>query len=515
MIFPDADTATEPVGDIVDPEDLLAEMACASGFVPPDPETEKLRQHLHEQQRALAACTARFKCGRAGRRAGKSIAACYWLTEGWRQRPGQVSLYVARTRGHARDILWEPLKALSRKWGWGAVPNESRLELVFPNGYKVILRGAENQREAEKFRGPFYWRVVIDEMHLYDEDLVKLMLDSIIRPALVDLRGECLLLGTPGYFLQGYWFQRSMDAEKMPEEAAKEENLDKQWPTYHWTMLANPFLPNAEEEMEEVLREQYGGDRTHPEFVREWLGEWVATDAVLVYPFDGVRNTYIDGDFDEELWAPSASGLKSVIGVDIGWDDGCGFSVAQKRWDGPTIRMPRSYSEYGLDLHEIARHIKRLKREFDTRWVYVDASAKGTIESLRNFGIQCERGIAGIKRPRIEYVRSALLAGTLQVHARGCQDLIGEWKTLPWELDDGGNVKPPGTHREGWVDECADSTLLSVLPLTQLWQERARDIPEEGTEEYERWAAQKRIAEAKARNERRKSGKRNRRKSRM
>lgn len=488
----------EQVSPIADPLELLAEFATASVGITDDPEVAKLFEHVSTRQRGLLTSLHRFRCARVGRRGGKSTSGAYWLCAGWRRRPGQVSLYIARTRGSARDILWEELKSLNRRWNWGATPNESRLELRFPNGYVVRLRGAENQAQAEKLRGPHYWRVLIDECHLYPDELLKLLVESIIRPALADLRGEMILAGTPSYVLAGYWFAKNLDPEEMPDEAAKLENRGKQWPTFHWDMLENPFLPNAQEEMEAVVAEMYGGNWNHPEFLREWRGKNVRDQSALIYPFYGPRNAYMDGDFDEKPWTPGALGLRTIIGVDVGYEDGCGFSVAQKHIHSKTIRSPLSYSRYGMKLHEVAAEIKRLQREWQTRWVYVDSSAKQLIESLENFGILAVGGIGGEKRPRIEYTRALLQDGTLQLHAERCSDTIGEMSVLPWGIDKK-TGQSDGKHREGFCDEGIDSLLIAALPLTQKYAEEAKPIPEQGTEEHERWLLEKRLREAHAR----------------
>lgn len=477
----------------LDSGDIFAALAVDSGFVPDDPEFERMLEFLHPRQREFAAFKGRRRCARAGRRAGKSFAVAYWLSQSWKVRPGQISLFTARTIGHARDILWEVLKDMCRRWEWGDVDkmfNESRSECTFPNGYQIRLRGCENIKQAEKMRGPHYWRVAIDEAHTYPDQLLRHLIIKVIQPALADLSGELSLSGTPGYDLTGYWFEKSLDPELFPKEA--EACNYAQWPTFHWDMRDNPHIPDAIGEME-AIKDENGWDDSNPDFVREWLGQWVknATEKVYSY-YDPMTCTYLDddGQFDPLLWAPGTEGLRSVIGCDVGWEDGCGFAVVQKRYDSPIIRVVRSWSECELDDHAIARHLKSLMREFKTRWVYIDSKGnKITAMTMQSYGIPAEPAVGGEKRPRIEYVRALHNTGRLKAHAHKCVDLIGEWTSLPWgytkkTADDIVTMVKAG-HREGWVDEAADATMNAVLMFSQKYQDRLVEPPKRGTPEWE------------------------------
>lgn len=430
----------------------------------------------------------RWQCARAGRRAGKSHATAYWLTDGWQVRPGQICLFVARTRGHARDIIWDVLQELNEREGWGAKLLENpRLEMVFPNGYRIRLRGAETLKEVEKLRGPKYWRVVIDESHTFPDQLYRHLITKVVQPALTDLRGELILSGTPGYELSGMWFELSADPEDFPTELAGKEP----WPTWSWDMRDNPFIPDPEAEMAEARRLN-NWEEDHPDYLREWLGMWVRNTVEKVYAdvYDPERNTYLDVDYEREgaLWRPGVEGLKTVISVDIGWEDGCGFSVCQKRIDSTVIRSPETYRTVGIDDHAIASECKRLMRKYKTRWVFVDSKGnKVTCMSLRAFGVPAEPAVGGEKRPNIQFVRSLLQQGNLVAHAQECADLIGDWQVLPWGYTktrdaDGNEFRHKSGHREGWIDECADALMKGAIMFSQRYQERIEEDPPLGTD---------------------------------
>lgn len=486
--------------------------------MPTDPEARQLLEFAFEEQRGFITDEARRKCALCPRRAGKSYAVGLWLCIGWRFRPGQKSLFIARTIAHARDILWDVLKDLDRKWEWGCKFNEARSEMHFPNGYVIRLRGVGTLREAEKIRGGHYWRVAIDEAHLYEEALLQFLITSVVEPALVDLLGELCLTGTPGYVLAGFWFEKTAPRDEFPDAKGAP------WPTHRWSMLDNPHLPDPEGELAQVLLE-HGWTEDHPEVIREWKGRWVRDDGALVYTYDPVRHSYLDGDgrFDERQWARNTQGLKSVIGVDTGWSDGNGFCVAQKRHDGPTIRIPVAFRCGEMTDHEIARTIKQLMHRFGTRHVFMDSS---TIlqESMHNYGVPARKAIKGEKRPRIEYVRSLQASDNVCIHAQDAADLAGEWQTLPWgyklskrlEATRGGTRDDESQgaqlgerigHKEGFIDETADATLYAVLPLTQKFR-AVLDEPEAKPGSPEWMEEQDRKARQRAENRPHESGKR-------
>ena len=504
---------------------LLAEDAMSAGCMPDDPQVKRMLAFAFSEQREFISDESRKKCALCPRRAGKSYAVGIWLCLGWMFRPGQRSMFIARTIAHARDILWDVLKDLDRRWEWGASFNESRSEMTFPNGYRIRLRGVSTMREAEKIRGGHYWKVAVDEAHLYEEALLQFLLKSVIEPALIDLRGMLTLTGTPGYVLAGLWFEATAPRDEFPD--AKGEP----WPTHRWSMLDNPHLPDAQGELDRLMRE-HGWDEDHPEVVREWKGRWVKDDGALVYIYDPVRHSYLDGDgtFDERQWVKGSQGMRTVIGVDTGWSDGNGFVVAQKRFDSPRIRIPVGFRCGEMTDHEIARTIKKLMHEYGTRHVFMDSS---TIlqESMHNYGVPAKKAIKGEKRPRIEYVRSLQATENICIHAQDASDLAGEWQTLPWgyKLSKAleGTVRQGGTrddesrdaqlgerigHKEGFIDETADAALYAVMPLTQKFQAILDEAerPKPGSPEW--LDEQDRLARQRAANRPQESGKRRPRK---
>src|SRR5690242_3859010 len=68
---------------------------------------------LHPKQSAFVLDRSRRKCALAGRRSGKSHGVAAWLLEGGEQDPGGLSVYVARSKGNARLIIWPAIEQLN------------------------------------------------------------------------------------------------------------------------------------------------------------------------------------------------------------------------------------------------------------------------------------------------------------------------------------------------------------------------------------------------------------------
>ena len=130
----------------------------------------------------------RFKIIAAGRRCGKSRCAAWKLIlEALGSDKGQV-FYVAPTQGQARDIMWDVLIELAHPVIKSTHVNNMQITLI--NGAKISLKGGDR---PETMRGVSLKYLVIDEY----ADVKPEVWEQILRPALADLKGEAMFIGTP------------------------------------------------------------------------------------------------------------------------------------------------------------------------------------------------------------------------------------------------------------------------------------------------------------------------------
>ena len=169
---------------------------------------------------------SRFKVVAAGRRTGTSrLAAWMLIVEALQADRGNV-WYVAPTQGQARDIMWLTLLELGNPVIESSHVNNMQIKLV--NGAVISLKGADR---PETMRGVSLKFVVLDEY----ADMKPSVFEQILRPALADLKGKSLFIGTPmgrNHFYELYNYG--------------EKNDDKEYKSWHFTSFDNPLLDPKE-----------------------------------------------------------------------------------------------------------------------------------------------------------------------------------------------------------------------------------------------------------------------------
>jgi hypothetical protein len=193
---------------------------------------EVVLHRLHEGQRAVVAHPARFKVVMCGRRWGKSAFGIRWLCDG--ALAGEPVAWFAPSYKIALEAWRELVDRLSPVTE-RISEQDKRLELKTGGVIEVwTLDG------PDPARGRKYARVVIDEAGIV-RDLLEIW-QAAIRPTLVDLGGQALLLGTPKGRRHGFvtLFQRG-------------QGEDADWQSFRAATADNPYIPL--EEVEAAKRE--------------------------------------------------------------------------------------------------------------------------------------------------------------------------------------------------------------------------------------------------------------------
>lgn len=185
-----------------------------------------LNVKLHAKQLEVFNDTHRFKVIAAGRRFGKSrLAAWTLLIEALKSKEKDV-FYVAPTFQQAKDIMWGMLKELGHEVIASAHENTAVLTLV--NNRKIYLKGSDR---PDTLRGVGLAYVVLDEY----ADMKANVWEQILRPALADVQGSAMFIGTPkgrNHFYEIY--------------KLGESNKDEEWTAFHYTSYDNPLIPKKE-----------------------------------------------------------------------------------------------------------------------------------------------------------------------------------------------------------------------------------------------------------------------------
>lgn len=209
----------------------------------------QLKISLHAGQAAIYNHKARFKVVAAGRRFGKShlaaaIMAVMTLMDGWNGYKMTVEngvYYVAPTFDQAKRIMWPKLRTLLGFEAQGGFihnenVNEGWIELV--NGRRMYIRGADN---PDSLRGTGYQFVVLDEY----ADMKSNVWDEIIDPALMDVEGAAMFIGTPKG--KNHFYKLFMGGLLKPTADEQGRAIDwSDWESFHFKSGDNPFIKARE-----------------------------------------------------------------------------------------------------------------------------------------------------------------------------------------------------------------------------------------------------------------------------
>ncbi len=209
---------------------------------------------LHQAQAQIVNSKARFRVAVTGRRFGKTTLSVYEMLAYAMYRPNSKIVYVAPTIKQARDIAWEMLKKITRNALFEA-PNETRLELKIKcsnsqETSEIWLRGTEN---IESLRGIGIHFLVVDEVaSMKDWNTIW---REVLRPTLIDTKGQALFIGTPKGFNHFYnLFNLSKE--------------DKDYESFRFSSYDNNFIDK--EEIDKA-KEEAERTQTMDEFNQEYM----------------------------------------------------------------------------------------------------------------------------------------------------------------------------------------------------------------------------------------------------
>lgn len=364
--------------------------------------------YLFPLQKGLANDPHRFITACCGRRGGKTVAAAAMMLMAALDHPKRAVIYATLTRSNAKIIIWPTLKELNTYFALGGAVNEADLTITMPNGAVIVLVGVDTKSEIEKRRGFGIALFVLDECQSVPEH-VKELIDNVVAPALADVRGKLVMIGTPAMLQAGYWF----DCHHNPA---------KVWGHHHWTMWDNPHMPSPDVTLAEEL-ERLGLKEATASIKREWFAQWVRDILSAVFSFNEHLNVYdreATGnwkvptiDVAQHLW-------QYVISVDLGGgverdNDAIGvFAFHPHRRATWLIHEEVSAKD---DVTGVSEKVKALYRDLGERKVVavvVDTGgigAKVALEMSRRHGIPTEAAKKQDKWANIEVLNAACRKG--------------------------------------------------------------------------------------------------------
>jgi hypothetical protein len=437
----------------------------------------ELRVSLHPGQSAIYNSPARFKVVAAGRRFGKShFAACMLGIEalrqendrGYRLTAEHGVYYIAPTADQARRVMWPKLREiLGYKEQGGFIirenVNDGWLELV--SGRRIYIKGADN---PDSLRGVGLSFVVLDEY----ADMKANVWSEIIRPALMDVEGSALFIGTPKG--KNHFFKLFMNALEKPEPTMSVEGLDDadgenpwaEWEAFHFKSTDNPFL--SRKELRSVISDNDNRDTVRQELEASFISgsgnhlkpEWF--NIVETLPEESIGQWAITVDLAGYSDKKNARRDETVIAATLVTPDGWFVdNMEHGQWDvrEVALRIVRTMTRYhgailgiekGALMQAVGPYLEDYMREFG-RYFTPNALSHGNTKKLDRiiWALQgrAQRGMINLRK--------------------------GPWND--WFLDQCADLGDPLSHDDGpdtlaYVDQMVSTSYVDPEDFESDWQ---------------------------------------------
>lgn len=281
---------------------------------------ERVLAECHPFQRPAVETLYRFIALLVGRGGGKTrtmlARALLKLTS---IRDGRI-VYLALTRPHAEELMWEPLKKAVEQLGvmddfeFSDAKLRARCKRT---GATYRLIGMDDTGEVNKLRGQPFDEVQPDECAFYKSKLLDDLLRRAVGPRLGERKG-CICLGSsPGHILSGPFYDytrpgsplhRTLAQLALPDPPEDQREPDyvtnAAWDGYvsfAWTNkdvfdlpgagdragrddCLYPALVNLWLEALAVKKRERWSDQ-NPIWLREYMGKWAADDTDTVFRY--------------------------------------------------------------------------------------------------------------------------------------------------------------------------------------------------------------------------------------
>lgn len=467
-----------------------------------------IRELTFAPQCAFVVDQSPYVAASCSRQCGKSYGIGIKLVARALREPNIRVLYVTNTRRQARTIMWPVLHELHRSQGLGGKFHEVRLTYTLPNGSIIELGGANDEVEIERYRGPQYALVVIDEAQSI-RPFIKELIFEILEPGQAKFDdAQIMLTGTPNAARSGFLYDVVTGKQRG-------------WSLHHWTMQDNPYIRNAEEKIRRNA-ERRGLTIDSAAIQREYFGQWVRDVESLAYRVRPENRV-------DQLPA-GASDWRYVLGIDFGFANVTAYAVLAYSIELNHVCVVRSFQDAAkvpttttvdLDADEaevrmklahtpatIAPVIRGLMKAYDFDEIVGDPGGYGKAyitELQRKYGIPIKGAEKNEKLTAISHMNGDLATGRMTLIEHANEDLLHDAEQL--ELD-WSKVDNEAGHGNLAVADLVIDDSRTPDHLTDAWtyayrccwhfvyaEEDEETHPPFGSPEYEAWEEQRRTEE--------------------
>lgn len=424
------------------------------------------RDTKFKAQDAFVTDTSRFVAAQCSRRAGKTNGLALRFLRALETHPGALCVYIALTRESARNIMWPVMQEQDEIFKAGLTFTESNLTITHPNGARLQLFGADMQNFIRRLKGIKTPAAAIDESQDHGAHLQSLI-DDVLTPTLTDYHDSWLALtGTPGPIPSGYFYE--VTAQKKYG-----------YSTHYWTLLDNPYLPDASKFLEEIKRKREW-DENNPTLRREWLNQWVLDLESLLIKYHKERNDY-------SVLPPA--GYTYILGIDIGLKDADALAVLAWSEASPNIYLVEEVITADQDISSLVAGIRQLAQKYDISKMVMDAGglgAKIAEELRRRHHLPIEAADKTRKMENAALLNEYLRTGRFKAKS-GSRFVQDSYRVqIDWERSTPDRI----VVRDNYHSDIIDAVLYAFKLSPAYTYQEARVKPKWGTPE---WAAEETV----------------------
>ncbi len=403
---------------------------------------------------------SRFLVAQCSRRAGKTNGLALRFFKALHLHPGALCVYIALTRESARNIMWPVLQELDERFGVGLSFTESNLTATHPNGARLQLFGADMQNFIRRLKGIKTPGAAIDEAQDFGGHIQSLV-DDVLTPTLTDYEDSWLaIVGTPGPIPHGYFYEITAESKY---------GFSK----HEWTLLDNPYLPNAAQFIEELKRKRQW-DENHPTLQREWRNKWVLDVESLLIKYEAQRNHY------EQL--PPAK-WEYILGVDVGHRDADALALLAWSDSLPDIYLVEEQITTGQDITELSNQIEAMMKRYDISKIIMDEGALGkkiAEEIRRRKHIPVQPADKMRKMENVAFLNEWLRLGRFKAKKGSRFAHDANVVQIDWDKSTPDKIKV----RDNYHSDIIDAVLYAFKESPAFTYEKPRLMPKYGSKEW-------------------------------
>lgn len=418
------------------------------------------RDDSFPKQDVFVSDSNRFIAAQCSRRAGKTNALAIRFLTTLEKHPGAFCLYIALTRESARNIMWPVLEELDEKFKVGLSFTESNLTVTHPNGARLQLFGADMKNFIRRLKGIKTPGVAIDEAQDFGAHLESLV-DDVLTPTLTDYEDSWLAItGTPGPVPSGYFY-------KITQERKFGFSLHK------WTLLDNPYLPQAENFLTELIKKHEWPD-DNPTLRREWRNEWVLDLESLLIKYDSTKNNF--ETLPTKPWT-------YILGVDIGFRDSDALALLAWSEASSEIYLVEETITQGQDITTLTTQIESYMKRYDISKIVMDEGGLGkkvAEEIRRRKHIPVQAAEKQRKMENVAFLNEWLRLGRFKArrNSRFAQDSF--MLQIDWEKTSPDKIRV----KDSFHSDIIDAVLYAFKESPAFTYQAPRDKPKHGSKAW-------------------------------